>query len=51
VAELADVEVAEATEALARPGEPLLVGELYQGDVSADLYLVVSPVALTSKTK
>ena len=51
VAELADVEVAEAAEALARPGEPLPVGELYQGDVSADLYLVVSPVALTSKTK
>jgi len=43
VAELADVEVAEAAEALARPGEPLLVGELYQGDVSAELYLVVYP--------
>jgi hypothetical protein len=43
VAELADVEVAEAAEALARPGEPLLVGELYQGDVSAKLYLVVYP--------
>ena len=51
VAELADVEVDEAAEALARPGEPLLVGELYQGDVSAELYLVVLPVALTSKTK
>jgi hypothetical protein len=51
VAELADVEIEEAAEALARPGEPLLVGELYQGDVSADLYLVVSSVALTSKTK
>jgi hypothetical protein len=43
VAELADVEVEEAAEALARPGEPLLVGELYQGDVSAELYLVVYP--------
>jgi len=43
IAELADVEVAEAAEALARPGEPLLVGELYQGDVSAKLYLVVYP--------
>jgi len=43
VAELADVEVAEAAEALAKPGEPLLVGELYQGDVSAELYLVVYP--------
>jgi len=43
VAELADVEVAEAAEALASPGEPLLVGELYQGDVSAKLYLVVYP--------
>jgi len=51
IAELADVEVEEAAEALARPGEPLLVGELYQGDVSAELYLVVLPVALTSKTK
>jgi len=51
VAELVDVDVAEAAEALARPGEPLLVGELYQGDVSAALYLVVLPVALTSKTK
>jgi len=51
VAELADVEVAEAAEALASPGEPLLVGELYQGDVSAALYLMVLPVALTSKTK
>ena len=43
VAELADVEVEEAAEALARPGEPLLVGELYQGDASAALYLVVYP--------
>jgi len=43
VAELADVEIEEAAEALARPGEPLLVGELYQGDVSAELYLVVYP--------
>jgi len=43
VAELADVDVAEAAEALASPGELLLVGELYQGDVSAKLYLVVYP--------
>jgi hypothetical protein len=43
VAELADVEVEEAAEALANPGEPILVGELYQGDVSAELYLVVYP--------
>ena len=43
VAELADVEVDEAAEALARPGEPLLVGELYQGDVSAAHYLVIYP--------
>jgi hypothetical protein len=43
VAELADVEVEEAAEALAKPGEPCLVGELYQGDVSAELYLVVYP--------
>jgi hypothetical protein len=49
VAELADVEVAEAAEALASPGEPLLVGELYQGDVSAELYLVVQPVSLSTK--
>ena len=49
VAELADVEVAEAAEALARPGELLLVGELYQGDVSAELYLVVLPVSLSTK--
>jgi len=43
VAELADVEVDKAAEALARPGEPLLVGEVDQGDVSAALYLVVYP--------
>ena len=43
VAELADVEIEEAAEALASPGEPLLVGEVDQGDVSAELYLVVYP--------
>jgi hypothetical protein len=43
VMELADVEVEEAGEALAKPGEPVFVGELYQGDVSAGLYLVVYP--------
>jgi hypothetical protein len=41
VAELADVEVEEAAEALAKPGEPVLVGEIYEGDVSAPLYLMV----------
>ena len=49
IAELADVEVEEAAEALASPGEPLLVGEVYQGDVSAELYLVVQPVSLSTK--
>ena len=51
VAELADVEVAKAAEALARPEHPLLIGELCRGDISAALYLMVLPVALTSKTK
>ena len=49
VADLADVEVDQAAEALASPGEPLLVGELCQGDVSAELYLVVLPVSLSTK--
>ncbi len=44
VAELADVEIEEAAEALASPGELVSVGELYQGDVSAELFLVVYPV-------
>jgi hypothetical protein len=43
VSELADVELEEAAEALANPGEPVFVGEIYQGDVSAGLYLVVYP--------
>jgi hypothetical protein len=43
VAELADVEIEEASEALANPGDLILVGTLYQGDVSAELYLVVYP--------
>jgi hypothetical protein len=43
VAELADVEIEEAAEALARPNELVGVGELYEGDVSAKLYLLVSP--------
>jgi hypothetical protein len=43
VAELADVEIEEAAEALSKPGEIVLVGELYKGDVSAELYLVVYP--------
>jgi hypothetical protein len=43
VAELADVEVDKAAEALASPGELLLIGEVDQGDVSAALYLVVYP--------
>ena len=51
VAELADVEVEEAAVALSKPSELIGVGELYQGDVSAALYLMVLPVALTSKTK
>jgi hypothetical protein len=41
VAELADVELEEAAEALAKPGELVLVGEIYKGDVSAPLYLMV----------
>ncbi len=44
VAELADVEMEEAAEALSKPDELIYVGELYEGDVSAKLYLVVSPV-------
>ena len=51
VAELVDVEVEEAAVALSKPGELIWVGELYEGDVSAALYLMVLPVALTSKTK
>jgi hypothetical protein len=43
VAELADVEIEEAAEALSKPGDMVLVGELYEGDVSAELYLVVYP--------
>jgi hypothetical protein len=43
VAELADVEIEEASEALSKPGELVLVGELYEGDVSAELYLMVYP--------
>jgi len=43
IAELADVEMEEAAEALSKSGEPILVGELYEGDVSAELYLVVYP--------
>lgn len=49
VADLADVEVEEAAEALSKPGEPVLVGELYKGDVSAKLYLVVWPAAETAR--
>jgi hypothetical protein len=41
VAELADVEIEEAAEALSKPGELICVGTLYQGDVSAKLYLMV----------
>jgi hypothetical protein len=43
VAELADVELEEATAALSKPCELVYVGELYKGDVSANLYLVVYP--------
>jgi translation initiation factor 2 beta subunit (eIF-2beta)/eIF-5 len=49
VAELADVEIEEAAEALSKLGELVLVGELYEGDVSAELYLMVLPVTLTAK--
>jgi hypothetical protein len=49
VAELADVEVEEAAEALSKLGERILVGELYQGDVSANLYLIALPVSLSTK--
>jgi len=41
VAELADVEIEEAAAALSKPSELVWVGELYEGDVSAGLYLVV----------
>jgi hypothetical protein len=41
VAELADVEVWQAAEALSKPGYLIPVGELYQGDVSAEVYLMV----------
>jgi hypothetical protein len=43
VAELADVELEEAAVALFKPGELVCVGELYEGDVSAALYLMVYP--------
>jgi len=49
VAELADVEIEQAAEALAYPNELVCVGELYEGDVSAKLYLMVSPVKLIAK--
>jgi hypothetical protein len=45
IAEFADAEVGQAAEALANPGTPVLIGELVEGDVSAPLYLVVSPEA------
>jgi hypothetical protein len=44
VAELADVDDWSAAEALARPWEPIHVGELCEGDVSAPLYLLVRPI-------
>jgi hypothetical protein len=37
------VELEEAAIALSKPGELVQVGELYEGDVSAALYLVVYP--------
>jgi hypothetical protein len=49
VAELADVEIEEAAEALARPNEFVCVGELYEGDVSAKLYLLVLPLEISAK--
>jgi len=49
VAELAEVEIDEAAEALSNPGTLVSVGELYQGDVSAKLYLIVRPVSSTTQ--
>jgi hypothetical protein len=49
VAELADVEVEEALEALSKPDELVCIGELYEGDVSAKLFLLISPIKLTTK--
>jgi len=49
VAELADVEIEEAILALSKPSERVLVGELYEGDVSAALYLMVLPVSLSAE--
>jgi len=49
VAELADVEIEEAAEALSKPDELICVGEVYEGDVSAKLYLLISPIEPTTK--
>jgi hypothetical protein len=49
VAELADVELEEAVAALSKPGEAIWVGSLYEGDVSAELYLIVAPASLSKK--
>jgi len=49
VAELADVEIEEAAEALANLTDLVCIGELYEGDVSAKLYLMVVPLALNTK--
>jgi hypothetical protein len=49
VAELADVEIEEAAEALAKPNALVCVGELYEGDVSAKLYLLVLPLEISAK--
>lgn len=43
VARLADVDGWIAAEAIAQPWVPILVGEVYEGDVSAPLYLLVRP--------
>jgi hypothetical protein len=49
VVALADVEKAEADKALANPNELVCVGELYEGDVSAKLYLMVLPQEISAK--
>jgi len=49
VARLADVKIEEAAEALRKPGVFVYVGELYEGDVSAELYLMVLPVTPNTK--
>jgi len=51
VAELADVKIEEALEALSRPDQLVCIGELYEGDVSVKLYLMISPLKCTQRCK